>query len=105
MEAAGLGLPGGLEIEWLGVSGYRLGYEGARSTSTPTSRGCRCSSLLLRRAALPDAGRARPLPARPGGEVAGVLVGHTHFDHAVDAPGRLEALRLPGLRLGLAAPA
>ena len=31
-------------------------------------------------------GAARPLPAARPGEVAGVLVGHTHFDHAVDAP-------------------
>jgi L-ascorbate metabolism protein UlaG (beta-lactamase superfamily) len=43
------------------------------------------SSLLRRRPALPDsAALDRFLPA--DGEVAGVLVGHTHFDHAVDAP-------------------
>ena len=49
--------------------------------------------LLARPAAQPAAappgaprpGRARPLRAAPG-EAAGVLVGHTHFDHAVDAP-------------------
>ncbi len=42
-------------------------------------------SLLLRRTAVPDRPRSTascPPPTTP----SGVLVGHTHFDHAVDAP-------------------
>jgi L-ascorbate metabolism protein UlaG (beta-lactamase superfamily) len=42
-------------------------------------------ALLLRRATLPDdAALARYV--RPPGAVAGILIGHTHWDHAVDAP-------------------
>ena len=43
------------------------------------------SSLLLRRPAVPDPRRSIA-SCRSGGEAVGVLVGHTHFDHAVDAP-------------------
>ena len=50
-----------------------------------TSRGCRCSDLILRRRALPDPAALDRFAAAPG-ETVGVLVGHTHFDHAVDAP-------------------
>jgi L-ascorbate metabolism protein UlaG (beta-lactamase superfamily) len=42
-------------------------------------------ALLLRRTALPDGQMIARYLNAPG-EVAGVLVGHTHFDHAVDAP-------------------
>src|SRR5207342_2463731 len=38
-----------------------------------------------RRTALPDPAALEAFVRAPG-EVAGVLVGHTHFDHAVDAP-------------------
>ena len=56
-----------------------------RSSSTPTSRACRSADLLLRRPTLPDPAALDRFVNAPG-EVAGVLVGHTHFDHAVDAP-------------------
>ena len=85
LEAGDLELPAGLEIEWLGVSGYRLTYEGQTLYIDPFVSRVPLSYLLRRRAALPD-------PAmidRYIGEdetVAGVLVGHTHWDHAVDAP-------------------
>ena len=83
-------LPAGLEVEWLGVSGYRLSYEGRALYIDPYFSRVPLSSLLLRRRALPDEAlldRYCP-PPRPGseGRVVGVLVGHTHFDHAVDAP-------------------
>ena len=41
--------------------------------------------LLLRRPTLPDPAALDRFVHAPG-EVVGVLVGHTHFDHAVDAP-------------------
>ncbi|HEY8082289.1 MAG TPA: MBL fold metallo-hydrolase [Solirubrobacterales bacterium] len=41
--------------------------------------------LILRRPTLPDPAALDRFVKAPG-EVAGVLVGHTHFDHAVDAP-------------------
>ena len=42
-------------------------------------------SLLLRRPALPDPVALQEYVRAPGA-VAGVLIGHTHFDHALDAP-------------------
>jgi len=42
-------------------------------------------AFLLRRQTLPDEALIERYASAPG-KVAGVLVGHTHFDHAVDAP-------------------
>lgn len=86
LQAAGLDLPAGLEITWLGVSGYRLTYAGASLFIDPYVSRVPLRSLLLRRRALPDPARVDRYLTAPAGEVAGVLVGHTHFDHAVDAP-------------------
>jgi L-ascorbate metabolism protein UlaG (beta-lactamase superfamily) len=85
LEARQIGLPEGLEIEWLGVSGYRLSYEGQTIFVDPYLSRIPLRSLLLRRRALPDPATLDAFVRAPG-EVAGVLVGHTHFDHAVDAP-------------------
>jgi len=88
LETGALGLAPGLEIEWLGVSGYRLSYEGVTLYIDPYVSRVPLKSLLLRRTAVPEAAaieRFLPAPADEG-EVLGVLVGHTHFDHAVDAP-------------------
>ncbi len=85
LEARPLDLPPGLEIEWLGVSGYRLAYEGRSLYIDPYFSRVPLSSLLLRRTAVPDPILLdRYLPAAD--DAVGVLVGHTHFDHAVDAP-------------------
>jgi L-ascorbate metabolism protein UlaG (beta-lactamase superfamily) len=85
LEARPIGLPEGLEVEWLGVSGYRLSYEGQTIFVDPYLSRIPLRSLLLRRTALPDPAALEAFVKAPG-EVAGVLVGHTHFDHAVDAP-------------------
>jgi L-ascorbate metabolism protein UlaG (beta-lactamase superfamily) len=86
LETVPLELPAGLQIEWLGVSGYRMSFEGQNLYVDPYVSRVPLRSLLLRRPAPPDpAALDRFLPA-PEGEVVGVLVGHTHFDHAVDAP-------------------
>lgn len=94
LEAVPLELPPGLELEWLGVSGYRMTYEGTSLYIDPYVSRVPLRSLLLRRRALPD-----PAPLdrwiRPAGDVAGVLVGHTHFDHAVDAPAIARRFRAP----------
>lgn len=85
LEAKPLELPVGLEIEWLGVSGYRITFEGRTLYVDPYVSRVPLSSMLLRRPATPDPDAMRRfLPADEN--VAGVLVGHTHFDHAVDAP-------------------
>lgn len=85
LERVGLELPDGLELRWLGVSGYRLTYEGVSLFVDPYVSRVPLRALLLRRTALPD-GQMIARYANAPGEVAGVLVGHTHFDHAVDAP-------------------
>ena len=85
LETRPPGLPAGLEIEWLGVSGYRISCEGKTLFVDPYLSRVPLRSLLLRRPTLPDPGALDRFVHAPG-EVVGVLVGHTHFDHAVDAP-------------------
>ncbi|MBJ7353186.1 MAG: MBL fold metallo-hydrolase [Thermoleophilaceae bacterium] len=84
-EAAPLALPTGLELEWLGVSGYRMTYEGQTIFIDPYVSRVSLKSFLLRRDAMPDAAMIERY-IKPHGEVVGVIVGHTHFDHAIDAP-------------------
>ena len=85
LEATALGLPAGLEVQWLGVSGYRLTYEGVTVFVDPYVSRVPLRALVLRRRALPDDDLISRYVEAPG-RVAGVLVGHTHWDHAVDAP-------------------
>jgi L-ascorbate metabolism protein UlaG (beta-lactamase superfamily) len=85
LEARPLALPPGLEVEWLGVSGYRLTYEGHTLFVDPYFSRLPLRDLLLRRRALPDGATLDRFVHAPG-KTVGVLVGHTHFDHAVDAP-------------------
>jgi L-ascorbate metabolism protein UlaG (beta-lactamase superfamily) len=97
LERVAVDLPAGLEVRWLGVSGYRVTYQGASLLIDPYVSRVPLRSLLLRRTALPDAQMIARYAQAPG-EVAGVLVGHTHFDHAVDAPAlaRLHATKAYG---------
>ncbi len=85
---ARLGLPPGLELEWLGTAGYRLTYEGQTIYIDPyLSRvplGA-VATLRQRRAVVEPGLYARLLDERAG-EVVGVIAGHTHFDHAIDIP-------------------
>ncbi|MGH2944345.1 MAG: MBL fold metallo-hydrolase [Solirubrobacteraceae bacterium] len=85
LEAVPLGLPPGLHIQWLGVSGYRITYEGVSLFVDPYVSRVPLRALLLGRLAMPDAALVERYLTAPGA-VAGVLVGHTHFDHAIDAP-------------------
>src|SRR3954465_11816577 len=85
MERVPLDLPPALEVRWLGVSGYRLTYEGVSLFVDPYVSRVPLRSLLLRRRALPDPAMVERYATVPPGSVAGILVGHTHFDHAVDA--------------------
>lgn len=85
LEATTLELPAGLELEWLGVSGYRMSFEGQTIFIDPYVSRVPFGNLLRRRPTLPDPAALDRFVHAPG-EVVGVLVGHTHFDHAVDAP-------------------
>jgi L-ascorbate metabolism protein UlaG (beta-lactamase superfamily) len=80
-----LGLPPGLEVEWLGVAGYRLTYAGQTIYLDPYLSRVSLGTLLRGRTAPVDTA-LHDRWLRPAGEVVGVLVGHTHFDHAIDVP-------------------
>ncbi|MCC5952872.1 MAG: MBL fold metallo-hydrolase [Acidimicrobiia bacterium] len=75
-------LPAGLELTWLGTAGFALIYEGTTIVIDP----------YVSRTSLADTARNRPLVSdetlvdRLLPRADAVLVGHTHFDHAVDVP-------------------
>jgi len=72
LESDTVELPAGLSVQWLGVSGYRLDFEGHSLYIDPYVSRVPLRSLVLRRPARPDpAAHARFLPP-PGGEVVGV---------------------------------
>ncbi|MBK9030777.1 MAG: MBL fold metallo-hydrolase [Myxococcales bacterium] len=80
-RAASPGLPPGLELAWLGTAGFRLSYQGQHLLIDP----------YLTRLSLGDVVRRRVVPADPARLAAvpdplAILVGHTHFDHALDVP-------------------
>jgi L-ascorbate metabolism protein UlaG (beta-lactamase superfamily) len=81
-----LPLSPGLELEWLGTAGYRMTYQGHTLLIDPYLTRVPLRAVLRRQPALAD----RSLHARflrsDLGEVVGILVGHTHFDHAIDVP-------------------
>jgi hypothetical protein len=54
LERVGVELPDGLELRWLGVSGYQLTYEGVSLFVDPYVSRVPLRALLLRRTALPD---------------------------------------------------
>src|SRR5205814_396284 len=53
METSHLGLPNGLELEWLGVAGFRLSFEGHTLLIDPYVSRVSMGALLRRRPALP----------------------------------------------------
>lgn len=85
LEARPPALPAGLEVEWLGVSGYRLTHEGHTLFVDPYLSRVPFRNLVLRRRTVPNPVALDRFVRAPG-KTVGVLVGHTHFDHAVDAP-------------------
>ena len=85
LEAAAVDLPAGLELQWLGVSGYRITYDDVSLFVDPYVSRVPLRALLLGRLAVPDEALIERY-IESSGDVAGVLVGHTHFDHAIDAP-------------------
>ena len=73
LETVPLELPSGLEISWLGVSGYRLTYQGTSIFIDPYVSRVPLRSLLLGRSAMPDETTIERF-ARAPGAVAGVAV-------------------------------
>jgi L-ascorbate metabolism protein UlaG (beta-lactamase superfamily) len=89
-------LPPGLELEWLGTSGFRLTLEGHTLLIDPYVTRVPLRHFLTRRPALPD----RQLVARHLPRADAILIGHAHFDHAIDAPevARATSARVYGSR-------
>jgi L-ascorbate metabolism protein UlaG (beta-lactamase superfamily) len=81
-----LPLPAGLGLQWLGVAGYRLSYEGRALYIDPYVSRVPLRSVLSRRPALADPALHDRVFGSEADEVVGILVGHTHFDHAIDVP-------------------
>ncbi|MDB4958429.1 MAG: hypothetical protein JWO36_5998 [Myxococcales bacterium] len=75
-------LPAGLEVTWLGTAGFRFAYQGTVVWIDP----------YVTRLPFADFARRRVVPssdaavARWIDRADAVLVGHTHFDHAMDVP-------------------
>jgi L-ascorbate metabolism protein UlaG (beta-lactamase superfamily) len=85
LELRRVPLPGGLELQWLGVSGYRMTYQGHTIFIDPYLSRVSLGDVLRKQPARPDPAALERFVG-PRDDVVGVLVGHTHFDHAVDAP-------------------
>ena len=81
-----LPLPSGLQIEWLGTAGYRLTYQGHTLLIDPYLTRIPLRATLRRAPALADPVLHERFLSRGTGSVVGILVGHTHFDHAIDVP-------------------
>lgn len=75
-------LPAGLELTWIGTAGFRIAYQGTVLWIDP----------YVTRLALGDLVKRRVVPssddavARWIDRADVVVVGHTHFDHALDVP-------------------
>lgn len=86
LSRAPLALPAGLELEWLGVAGYRLTYEGQTLYVDPYVSRVPFSAVVRRTPAFSDRALLDRHLGSGRGSVVGILVGHTHFDHVIDVP-------------------
>src|SRR5947208_14710776 len=79
---ASASLPAGLEVTWIGTAGIRFAYQGVTIWIDPYVTRLSFGSLAIRRVVpSDDAAIARWIDRADA-----VLVGHTHFDHALDVP-------------------
>jgi L-ascorbate metabolism protein UlaG (beta-lactamase superfamily) len=75
-------LPAGLSLQWLGTAGFAISYLGFVLLIDPFLTRPSLRDVLGRRPLPPDPSLLRRLVPRADA----VLVGHTHFDHALDVP-------------------
>lgn len=78
----GAALPPGLELTWIGTAGFRLAYQGTVLWIDPYVTRLPLRDFALRRV-VPASGEAIE---RWIDRADAILVGHTHFDHALDVP-------------------
>jgi L-ascorbate metabolism protein UlaG (beta-lactamase superfamily) len=75
-------LPPGLQLTWLGTAGFRLAYQDTVIWIDPYVTRLSKRDFALRRT-VPS---SDALVARYVDRADAILVGHTHFDHALDVP-------------------
>ena len=75
-------LPPGLELTWIGTAGFRLAYQGTVIWIDPYVTRLPMAALALRRVVPSSEAEVDHWIDRADA----VLVGHTHFDHALDVP-------------------
>jgi L-ascorbate metabolism protein UlaG (beta-lactamase superfamily) len=75
--------PAALEVAWLGAAGFRLAYDGVVVWIDPYVTRLSLADFVLRRVIRPSAAAI----AQHIDRADAILVGHTHFDHALDVPG------------------
>ena len=75
-------LPPGLALRWLGTAGFRIEYQGVVLWIDPYLTRVPLADVLLRRVVSSSAAEV----AKHVDRADAVLVGHTHFDHAMDVP-------------------
>ncbi|NVB81505.1 MAG: MBL fold metallo-hydrolase [Kofleriaceae bacterium] len=75
-------LPKGLELTWLGTAGFRLAYQDTVIWIDPYVTRLPLLDLVRRKVVPPS----KEAVARWIDKADAVLVGHTHFDHALDVP-------------------
>jgi L-ascorbate metabolism protein UlaG (beta-lactamase superfamily) len=80
--AAPLPLPAGLELTWIGTAGFRLAYQGTVIWIDPYVTRLSLGTLMRRRVVPPSTDTV----SQWVDQADAVLVGHTHFDHALDVP-------------------
>jgi L-ascorbate metabolism protein UlaG (beta-lactamase superfamily) len=73
---------GGVTLRWLGTAGFALTAEGTTILVDPYLTRMPLGAMLGRRHIAPDQGAI----ARHVDRADAILVGHTHFDHALDVP-------------------
>jgi len=77
-----LHLPPGLSLTWIGTAGFRLAYQGHVVWIDPYVTRLSLGDLVRRRVIAPAVNAIAAVVERADA----VLVGHTHFDHALDVP-------------------
>jgi L-ascorbate metabolism protein UlaG (beta-lactamase superfamily) len=75
-------LPAGLELTWFGTASFRLAYQGTVIWIDPYVTRMPLAAVTFRRV-VPSSPEA---VAKHIDRADAVLVGHTHFDHALDVP-------------------
>jgi len=78
----GVALPHGLLVTWLGTAGFRFEYEGVVVWIDPYVTRMRLGDVIMRRVIAPSEDAVATWIDRADA----ILVGHTHFDHAMDVP-------------------